>query len=462
MKTKSLFFILLILLGFGISCTKYIDYSTTSTTTSGSGSSSSGGSSSGSGSGSGSGTTAPAPTPGSGGGNGSSGSGTGSGTGNPAPTPIAPPTSGGGSGSNGTSITLTNVGINYSSSSPCAPSNEVFTFTSTAKGVPKGTVYTWYFGDNNTATGTADSIVTNTYQYANNYTVKLVMVYNNITLATPSVNITSVGQDVTPITSFYSTPQGGTTFYFNSSSRVNHGSIVSQIWNFGDGSATSTLVQTTHVFPAVPHDQNYTVNLQATSSSGCTASFSAIVTVPATYVIAGSILASSTSPCAPGNEIFTFSSAAITGVPSTATYNWDYGDGTTGTGAVTTHTYTYGNPFNVMLTIFNNGVQLYKTSIAIKAFGQDVTPTAAFTVYSKNSLGTYYGFNSSSTINHGSISSFTWDFGDGSPKVIGGTQYVEHTYTQLSTDQPYTITLTVLGNSGCISSVQNSILVPHK
>ena len=347
----------------------------------------------------------------------------------------------------------------YTSTSPCAPSNEVFTFASTAKGAPKGTVYTWYFGDNNTATGT-DSTASNTYNYANNYTVLLNITYNNVKIGSATISIKAYGQDVTPNTSFYSTPQGGTAFYFNSSSNVNHGSIVSQLWNFGDG-ATSTLVQTTHVFPNVPYDKNYTVSLQTTSTAGCANTASQVVTVPATYVVAGSITSTSTSPCAPSHEVFTFTTTNITGVPSGAIYTWDFGDGTGGTGATVSHTYTYGNPFNVILVITYNGVQLYKTAATITAYGQDVTPTAAFTVYSKNSAGTYYGFNSSSTINHGSISSFTWNFGDGSAQVTGGTQYIEHTYTQQATDKTYIVSLSVSGSSGCNSSVTNTVTVPH-
>lgn len=458
MKKNKLLFITLFVVGFSISCTRYVDTRTTTTSSSsGSGSSSgSSGGSSGTGSGTGSGSTTPAPTPTTGSG---TGTGTGGGTTNPAPTPITPPTTGSG-GTTSSAITLTNVGIAYTSTSPCAPSNEVFTFASTAKGAPKGTVYTWYFGDNNTVSGT-DSTAKNTYAYSNNYNVTLDIFYNNTKLGTKTISIKSVGQDVTPNTSFYSTPQGGTAFYFNSSSNVNHGSIVGQLWNFGDG-ATSALVQTTHVFPAVAFDKGYNVTLQTTSTAGCTSSVTQVVTVPATYTVAGSITSTSTSPCAPSHEVFTFSANNITGVPSGATYTWDYVDGTGATGATVNHTYTYGNPFNVILVITYNGVQLYKTAATITAFGQDVTPTAAFTVYSKSSVGNYYGFNSSSTINHGSISSFTWDFGDGSAKVIGGTQYIEHTYTQQTTDKNYTISLSVVGSSGCTSSVTNSVVVPHK
>ena len=421
------------------SCTQQVFYSTnnSSSGTSGSGS---GSSSSGSGTSSGSGSST------------SGTSGTSTGTGPTAPTPLTPVTA------PGTVTTTTGAaGFTAVSTSPCSPSHEVFTFSNSTTGIPNGSTYQWYFGDGNSSIGLNDSIATYTYAAGGTYTVLMKAVYNGQQLVSTSKSVTAFGQNVTPVAAFTTQLSSGNNYNFNSTSTVASGTISNYKWDFGDNtnaSSANTFVQ--HTFAQVPSDQIYKVTLTATSNATCSSSIVNSVTVPAVYTISGGFLATSTNPCAPSNEVFTFTQN-ITGAPANAIYNWDFGDGTGSIGSTVTKTFANPNSNTVTLSVSNSTSVIYKISQTVVSFGQNVTPSASFYFNSTNSAGTAFNFNSTSTIPHGSISSYVWNFGDGG---TAATAFTSHTYTAGTTSKTYTVNLIVTGNAGCTSSASNSVTIP--
>jgi PKD repeat protein len=101
-----------------------------------------------------------------------------------------------------------------------------------------------------------------------------------------------------------------------------------------------------------------------------------------------------------------------------ASYVWDFGDGRSGTGRTVTHTYTRPGAFPVTLVI---------TDFLGRAAQVSRTVTVA----------------SASTATPGhSISSYSWDFGDGSS---GGGVQTSHAYSTAGT---YTVVLTVTDDTG--------------
>lgn len=428
-----------------VSCTRYVA-NNSSTTTSGSGSGTGSGSGSSGGSGSGGGT--------------GSGSGTGTGTSDtskPAPSPYPRP---GGNDTtkpgSGTSGTITNLTIAASSTSPCSPSTEVFTFSYTATGVPANANYEWYFGDGNSAT-TANP--TNTYANSGSYSVILKIVSNGTIAATATKTITAYGQNASPKVSF--TAQQGSSanaFTFNNTSSSGSGSIISYLWEFGDGSPAVTGNLTSHTFPTLAIDQTYTVRLTVTGSSGCKISTTQNIIIPAVYTVTGGFSYTKTSPCAPSHEVFTFVSTA-TGIPSGAVTTWNFGDGNTATGSTANNTYTYQSVFTVVMKVTYNNQTLYTTQQNINAIGQDVTPAVSFYTQSTSTNGASYSYNSTCTIAHGSISSYSWNYGDGNSDT---GPFTTHTYIQLATAKTYTVTLTAMGSSGCAASASQTVTVPPR
>ena len=266
-------------------------------------------------------------------------------------TPTNPTVPGGGTGGGGTSSgSIGAITIAYTSTAPCAPSNEVFTFTCNAVGAPAGSTYAWFFGDSNSATGNP---ITNTFNSSGSYTILVKVLNNGQILGTCSLAITAIGQGVTPAAQFYSQQPNPTTapnyYTFNSTSSLLKGTINAYGWDYGDGTNGSGSFST-HTYVQTTSNQTYTVKLNIVSDAGCTATKTQTVTVAAGYTISGGFTAISTNPCAPSKEVFTFT-GPTSGVPAGAIYSWDFGDGGSATGNPITKTYTFPNSYNVNLTI---------------------------------------------------------------------------------------------------------------
>ena len=141
-------------------------------------------------------------------------------------------------------------------------------------------------------------------------------------------------------------------------------------------------------------------------------------------------------------------------------YTWDFGDGTAvtdaGHSATITHTFANRGKYNVTLLVTNDRVPAQADSI-----GQTVTvdnaPTASFTAPANvQAPGTSLGFDGSSSRpgTGGSISGYSWDFGDGSAAADGVT--ASHEY---STTGVYNVTLTVTDDLGVSSTATKTIIV---
>ena len=105
----------------------------------------------------------------------------------------------------------------------------------------------------------------------NNWDIYNLAIGNKDELTT--INIAALGQDVSPVTSFYGTANVPATnsFTFNNTSTIAHGSIVGLVWDFGDGT-TDTKSNVTHVYTQT--GKTYIIKLTATASSGCISSTS--------------------------------------------------------------------------------------------------------------------------------------------------------------------------------------------
>ena len=119
--------------------------------------------------------------------------------------------------------------------------------------------------------------------------------------------------------------------------------------------------------------------------------------------------------------------------------SWDFGDGTTGSGATVTHAYSTPSTFTVSVTVTDAfGRSATKSRVVIVGIGG--TPTASFSVSPVTpNLGDTVFFNASaSTAPPGrSIVSYDWSFGDGetaSGATVSHAFGVEATYTVTLTD----------------------------
>lgn len=138
---------------------------------------------------------------------------------------------------------------------------------------------------------------------------------------------------------------------------------------------------------------------------------------------------------------------------STAEYNWNFGDGNTGTGINPSHTYNANGNYIVCLTVSDTALNGCSATYCDTI---NVTPTpqicnAAFYSYDStiNTLEMYFGplWNNSAT------ATYTWSFGDGTSSNL---QYPTHTY---ATAGNYTVCLIVsdTANGGCSNTSCNVV-----
>lgn len=225
--------------------------------------------------------------------------------------------------------------------------------------------------------------------------------------------------------------EGGTVTFTNLST----GSVVSQLWDFGDGT-TSADLNPTHVYFPVG---TYTITLTVTDGGGLTD------THTDTYIVR-----------AP-NALFSMSSDFGCGAPATIfftdqssfpdTWLWDFGDGFTTSQVNPAHTYTTGGEFAVSLTVSDTNFGCISTffdtviiSVPIADIGGD-----PFGYFGCNPLTVDF-IDASTNNGPGTITDYLWDFGDGNTSTL---QNPSHTY---STTGLFTVSLTVTNDLGCSST----------
>ena len=125
------------------------------------------------------------------------------------------------------------------------------------------------------------------------------------------------------------------------------GTIVSYNWDYGDQTAGSGQTPShTYSDPG-----SYTVTLTVTDDRGGTATETTTVTVTGNYSPTASFTAAPTTGEAPLPVDFDATSSYDPEDGTNVSYNWDYGDQTTGSGPTPSHTYTTPGTYPVTLTV---------------------------------------------------------------------------------------------------------------
>ncbi len=136
-------------------------------------------------------------------------------------------------------------------------------------------------------------------------------------------------------------------------------------------------------------------------------------------------------------------------------YSWNFGDGTTASGAAADHTYTQGGTITATLTVTNAVGQTGSTSVVIQPQAQaNALPTVAITATpTTGNAPLVVVFRGTASDSDGFITGYSWDFGDG---TTGSGQTVEHIYLVPGT---YGAVLNVTDSSGGVGSASQIIMV---
>ena len=156
-----------------------------------------------------------------------------------------------------------------------------------------------------------------------------------------------------------------------------------------------------------------------------------------------------TTVCQGNPTQFTSTSTTNPAGQTISSFQWRFGDGQTGTGQTTSHTYSQPGSYQVTLTVSTgNGRCSHEIT---KTITVEPLPEANFTATTV-CQGEPTQFTSTSEGDN--IDSYQWDFGD---NQTGTGQATSHTYTRSGT---YQVTLTVSSSNGtCSDNITQTITV---
>lgn len=306
--------------------------------------------------------------------------------------------------------------------------------------------YAWDFGDGSTASG---ATATHTYAAAGTYNVKLTVTDNGGaagTITTP-VTVAAPPPNQPPTAGFTSDAIDLAVDFDAGQSADADGTISTYAWDFGDGSQGSGQ-QVSRTYAAAG---TYRVTLIVTDDNGATAQQARDVTVTAPPPPNVAPTAAFTAQ-ATNLDVDVDATASSDPDGTIASYAWDFGDGTTGTGATAEHSYATAGTYNVKLTVTDNaGTTGTVTSpvMVAPAPPANVAPTARFV---STATGLQVNLDASTSADpDGTIASYAWDFGDG---ATGSGASPSHTYAAAGTHQ---VTLTVTDNAGATDSITQPV-----
>ena len=238
---------------------------------------------------------------------------------------------------------------------------------------------------------------------------------------------------------------------FNASaSKDPDGTIVSFRWDFGDGHSDSGET----VSHRYKEAGTFAVVLVVQDNSGNRGTATQTVSVGEGSSPSASFVYSPANPAE--NETIYFNASQSYDTDGTIeSFDWDFGDGTTGKGETITHKYGSSGSYTVLLKVTDDDGNIDTASQTVSV-GDNQGPVASF-FYTPSSPVVNQVIQFNATESHdpdGTIVSYQWDFGDGTPAVSG--VLVEHYFTSKGT---YTVYLRVTDNSGNIDSASQTITV---
>jgi len=144
-----------------------------------------------------------------------------------------------------------------------------------------------------------------------------------------------------------------------------------------------------------------------------------------------------------------FTDQSTSGTRQIKTWRWDFGDGLTDVVQNPVHKYAQPGYYLVKLFVTNeNGCGAASDPIKIHI---SKPPLASFSYSSPSCTGQDVTFTDKSTSAEGSIISWQWDFGDGTPvEILKSKNPFNHTFSEPG---DYLVKLTVTNDNGCTSNI---------
>ncbi len=234
-----------------------------------------------------------------------------------------------------------------------------------------------------------------------------------------------------------------TLVYFDASTSSDDNKITNYTWDFGDGTkAYGAKVNHTYDVANGTPLRVFNVTMTITDTGGLTNASTLVVTVDgqdpvAAYTIDNTTVLEGTQPVG-----VNASGSSDNNGNQIARYSWDFGDGRSGEGAATNHTYVKPGSYNLTLNVTDLAGN-WAAKMVVVTVKDNTTPVARFV--SNVSVAPALlpvEFNGTTSSDNVEVTQWVWDFGDNTTKVSGNASYavVNHTY---AAEGRYNVTLNV-------------------
>ena len=229
---------------------------------------------------------------------------------------------------------------------------------------------------------------------------------------------------------------------FTNTSTISSGAITSYNWTFGDlSSGTSNMSVILNPVHYYALSGIYTVSLTVTSNNNCKTSASSVVNInplPVTSFVAA-------NGCVNTNTQFTNASSSYT------KWQWNFGDSSPIDSIVVSpaHVFSVSGTYSVTLTSINSFNCKSSDTLVIT-----VSPLPMVNFVGQTAcLNKPVSFTDLSSISSGSISTYSWDFGDFSSSTI------KNPFHGFATSGTYYVSETVTSDVGCSATSTKTISV---
>ena len=254
------------------------------------------------------------------------------------------------------------------------------TFSGSGSSDPDGTIvsYQWNFGDGASGNGATAS---HTYTSAGQFTAILTVTDNDGAADTASVVISvNEAANQAPMAHVSANPISGTAqlnvTFSGSGSSDPDGAISNYSWSFGDGFGANGMV-VDHTYQA----GQYTAVLTVTDNDGAADSASVAITVATAANLAPTADISAVPVNSASLLTMSFDASGSSDPDgSIVNYDWNFGDGNSGSGMTVSHEYTTAGQYTALLTVTDND-------------GATDTDAVVITVEDPSALNAPYGLN---------------------------------------------------------------------
>ena len=210
-------------------------------------------------------------------------------------------------------------------------------------------------------------------------------------------------------------------------------------WNFGDDTPHSNAQNPTHIYNNEAFD---TVTLIVTNPNGCIDTLTKFDFIKISHIVPDFLQGNNTI-CQHGTIAFMSTTTANTPI---ASWSWNFGDGSIGTGFGINHVFDSAGTFSIKLNVID-GLGCHDSITKPLLITVYPVPSARFTAnITQGCAPLTVNFTSQSTaVPPATLTGYSWNFGDGTSIVQNPT----HTYTLPGV---YTVSLTVTDSQGCDST----------